>query len=321
MRPIIYIAVLSAALALTGCGSSKRQPNNVVRQTYIHKYGVTVPQQDWTARGKHGQVVSEMKNGVSVSHSYASGILDGPTTYSFPHSSAIERVETYARGNLMKETNYYRSGPPKEEVAYEANGDKKVTSWYETGSPKSVEDFDASGLLVKAEYYTPSHQSEAQVDNKHGIRITRNQYGHILSKDTIDNGVMIGRTTFHYTGSPKEVIPFKDGLVEGKVQTFTPDGEPNTIEQWVAGKQQGTTIVFQNGEKYAEVPYVNGSKQGVERRYRDGSIPTQEVSWYNNLQDGPSTVHAGQIATTEWYFEGKPVSKLNYDDMLRGARR
>lgn len=317
----IYYTSLVMVLALTGCTSSQRPPSNIVKQTYIHKYGVTVPPQDWAARGQHGQVVSEMKDGVAVTHNYSSGILDGPTTHTYAHSSAIEKVQTYARGNLLKEVIHYRSGPPMEETQHLEDGSKKITTWYETGSPKSIENYNSQGQLVTADYYTPNHQSEAQVENKHGIRITRNQYGHIQTKDTIENGEMLVRTTYHYNGTPKEIIPYHKGFVQGKRQTFLPDGEPNSIEEWSGGKQQGLTIEFQNGEKHAEVPYVNGVKQGVEKRYRDGSILTQEISWHNDLQEGPSTTHYGETAATEWYFEGRPVSKLSYEGLIRAARR
>lgn len=319
MKAYIYLAILTTAL--TSCGPTPRQTCDVVKLTYVHKYGVTVPEQDWSARGKHGQIISEMKNGVTVSRSYSSGVIDGPTTYTFPHSSAIEKIETYARGNLLKETLHYRSGPPMQENDYTIDGTKKVTTWYENGSPKSIENFDMSDALVKAEYYTPTHQTEAQVENKHGIRITRNQYGHILSKDTIDNGIMTVRTTFHYNGSTKEIVSYKDGNINGKRQTFLPDGEPNTIEDWKNGNQHGITVLFQNGEKYSETPYINGVKHGIEKRYRDGNELTQEVSWYDDMQEGPLKVYVDNVATTEWYYEGRPVSKLDYDGLIRANRK
>jgi antitoxin component YwqK of YwqJK toxin-antitoxin module len=321
MKSTIYLAGLTMSLAVASCVPTPRQTSEVVRQTYVHKYGVTVPEQDWSTRGKNGQIVTEMKNGVTVSRSFSSGVIDGPTSYTFPHSSSIEKLETYARGNLLKEVTHYRSGPPMQEIDYTIDGTKKVTTWFENGTPKSLEEFDMRGALVKADYFTPTHQVEAQVDNKHGIRISRNQYGHIVSKDTIENGVMTVRTTYHYNGTPKEIVSYKEGVNDGKRQTFLPDGEPNTIEEWKRGKQDGISILFQNGEKYSETPYVEGKKHGIEKRYRDGSELTQEISWYNDLQEGPTKVHAGDIATTEWYYEGRPVSRLDYDGLIRANRK
>lgn len=318
----LIIIPIAVALMMTGC-QNRRQAifTDVITETYIHKYGVEVPPNDWNQRGKDGQIVMAKKDGVTVTQTYDSGILHGPTSSTFPHSSSVEKVETYVQGNITKEVKHYRSGPPMQETQFKTEGEKHITTWYENGTPKSVEEHDDEGLLVKGEYYNTSHQIEAQVDNKNGIRIIRNQYGLVVSKDTIQDGVMSVRTTFHYNGNPKEIAPYKNGIVDGMRRTFLPDGEPNTQEQWENGRPNGTTIVFQNGEKAAEIPYVNGKKNGIEHHFRDGHIIVEEIAWQNDLQDGPKTTYVGEIASTEWYFEGQPVSKANFDLRSHAAKR
>jgi len=147
------------------------------------------------------------------------------------------------------------------------------------------------------------------------LTLTHIDYGQLISTDTIENGQMVLRQTYHPNGSPREMIPYQNGLVDGVKRTYLPAGEPDTFEQWVNGQQDGVTVVFQHGEKFAEVPYVNGEKHGVECRLKDGKTKVQEITWNNGQMSGPSTTYVGDNVKTDWYFKGKPVSKADYEFM------
>jgi len=98
------------------------------------------------------------------------------------------------------------------------------------------------------------------------------------------------------------------------VKTFTPDGEPLAIETWAHGRQSGPTTVYVNGAKFAEVPYLNGQKEGIETRYRDNGEVAEEISWVHNLRQGPTKIHVGDGLRIDWYLLDQPVSKKQYDD-------
>src|SRR4051812_31210631 len=128
MRPGIFLALITTACAITGCaGHQEHQPYAVAEQTYVHKYGTTVPSHDWTSRGGHGKVISALNNGVIVSRTYTAGVLDGESTYTFPHSETLEHVEIYSQGTLIKNILYYPQGAPSEEMLYQSNGEKERT--------------------------------------------------------------------------------------------------------------------------------------------------------------------------------------------------
>ena len=89
---------LSLPLALIGCtgiflASCQTQDSldQVVSQTFVHKYGFNLSEQEWEQMSKEGQVVSTLKNGVKVASSYENSQLHGPTTDTFPYSSVIEK--------------------------------------------------------------------------------------------------------------------------------------------------------------------------------------------------------------------------------------
>lgn len=303
------------AILVTACGSRMNNGANIVDQTYVHKYGVAVPSDYWQRSGADGSVVSTMDDGVVVSRSYTSGQLDGDTTYTYPHSSQLQRSETYKNGGIVKETEFYFDGTPKEETVYDPyEGTKVISTWYLTGSPRSIERYNDT-ILMNGEYFTAANQRDALVDSSQGTRLIRDDYGQLISTDTITDGQMVQRVLYHPNGSPKEIIPYSNNLVDGTKRTFLPAGEPCTVEQWSAGQQEGMCVVYQYGEKYAEVPYSNGEKQGVETRYRDGRAKVQEITWNSGRMHGPTISYAGDVAKTDWYFKGRQTTKADYDYM------
>lgn len=301
-------------IALTAC--ARNNPPNyigVVEETYVHKYGVNVPSEDWKERGQEGQVISTLKNGAIVTKNYVKGRLEGESTITFPYSKYIQKTEIYRSNVLVAERNHYSSGVPMEEIHFAPNGARTRLAWYESGSPMSFEEFDVEGQLAKGEYYDGNHSPDSQVVDYAGIRTMRDRYGILLSRDTIQRGSMVERVIYHPTGVPKEVIPYEQGIVSGKYKKFLPDGEPQSIEEWNDGRQQGLTIVFENGEKIAEVTYVDGAKSGLERRFREGSQLIQEINWKNNQWHGQCTTYVGKVPQVEWYFRGEPVTRGNFE--------
>lgn len=307
------IAIL--AVITTACsGNRTNYQEQVIDETYVHKYGVAVPSDYWTSSGEHGAIVSTMGDGVVVSKSYASGTLDGDTTYSYPHSSQIQKKETYRMGELVKVTEFFFDGTPKMETAYQTPSPEMttITTWYLSGTPKSVECY-ADRRIISGEYFTSLNQKDAFVNNSQGTRLVRDDYGQVIATDTIQNGQMTLRQTYHPNGSPKETIPYVNELAEGVKRTYHPAGEPDSVEQWVGGKQHGMTVTYQHGEKLAEVPYYNGEKQGIECRYRDGTTKVQEISWNAGDMHGPTTTYVGDTVKTDWFYKGQPTTKTDYE--------
>lgn len=314
-KELLILASLTAVIS--SCGRYQQSNDATVQRTYVHRYGVEVPPGEWVERGADGEVVSTLNTGVVVTRSYSGGVLHGETRYTFPHSDSIAKKETYNQENLTKDVAYYSSGTPMKETRHEAEG-KTITTWYEVGTPRSIEEYDAQDKLVHAEYYDIHHEEEARVDAGTGTRIIRDPYGNKVSTDAIKDGAMITRTLYYPNGAIKSITPYQDGVVQGKRKTFFITGEPQTIEEWAADKQQGITLAYQNGEKQAEILYVNGLKNGLERRFRDGATVVEEISWKDDQQYGPSTRFVGNTAQTQWYYYGQPVPKPKFD-MLVGS--
>lgn len=315
MKTLISLLALTTLLA--GCQPCYSPcPDDPVCETYVHRYGVPLQQDDWVSRGQSGQVISRLKDGVMVSKNYDAGILDGETTYTFPNSQTIAKTETYSHGVLIEETENYLAGLPFKQTIHQTDQDKTVLTWYENSAPQSKEIYE-NGLLIAGEYYLPSGQVEARIDDKEGIRMKRDQYGQVVAKETVSGGKVVSQTEFHPNGTPRAVNSISNGVIHGQVTTYLAGGEPNTIEQRVNGVQHGTTIVFQNGEKYAEVPYYGGTKNGIERRFMNDDVVIEEITWKNGVKTGPARTYLNGSVNTRWYFQDREVTQGGYEILSR----
>jgi antitoxin component YwqK of YwqJK toxin-antitoxin module len=296
--------LLSAAL-ITSCGTSP--VDEVVSQVYVHKYGFETTEEDWEAREQDGQVITSLKNGVKVTRSYENGQLHGPTTYTFPNSSVVEKLLVYDQGTLLKECLNDPAGMPIREETYEFDNRTIVTLWDEKGVPLSIEEYQ-NDTLLEGKYFTPEHEKEAVVENGNGERIKRDRTGLLISRDTIANGAVTARTTYHPNGQPHTISHYDGYQLHGPQTKYTASGKPLMELNWNQGVLDGEKVVYRNGFKAAVIPYVNGKKQGTELHYDDIGNLTAEIEWRQDKKHGPTKLHTEDYTDTEWFFNGQSVS-------------
>ena len=106
------------------------------------------------------------------------------------------------------------------------------------------------------------------------------------------------------------------GLIHGTRKTFLPSGEPLTFEQWQHGAANGVTVVYEQGEKVAEVPYVNGQKNGLECRFVNEVAIVEEIHWQDDMRHGPSIRYVEGQSFTDWYLNDSKVTKAYYDQRI-----
>lgn len=313
MKNIAFI-VIAGSLTFSGCARRIHDPQEVVEQEYIHRYGVPVEVNNWQSQGSSGQVVSTLKNGVVVTKTFAGGALEGETSYTFPHSELIETREIYSGNDLIKETHFYRNGTPAHQIDHTT---QTFITWYDNGATQSSEVVE-NGLIVKGEYFDLNHRQDSRIVDSNGLRTRRDAFGNRIAVDSIENGQVVLTKTFHQNGAVKEEIPYVNGCTEGQLKTYLPDGVPVAIEIWIQGEKTGPARLFENGEMVAEVPYIKGVKNGIERRFRNGKIVVAEMSWVQGNLYGPYISYVGEVTKIDYYYQGKAVSKSVYDKMTNG---
>lgn len=297
---------LFAALAFTACQTNSSL-DQVVSQTYVHKYGFETSEKDWKAREQDGQVVSMLKTGVKVSQTFENGKLHGPSSYTFPHSSVIEKQQIFDEGVLLKEQTNDAAGMPVREEVYEFDNRIIITLWDDKGVPLSIEEYDDE-ILMEAKYYTPDHELEATVVGGNGQRIKRDRSGLLISRDDMKDGVMECRTTYHPNGNVHTVSHYDHYQLHGKQMKFTASGKPLMELNWVHNLLDGPKIIYRNGQKIAVIPYVEGKKHGTELHYDDLGFLTAEIEWRDDKKHGKTLLHTEEATDTEWFFKGQSVN-------------
>lgn len=297
-------------LLLTSCGT----PSNTVSTVFIHKYGAALNEDDWVARGGNGQIVTTCKDGTTVTENYVDHLLEGKTIYSFPHSSVAAKEEQYRQGHLLSETINFTSGNPRQKMEFISDSVCHMTTWFENGNPRSIEKF-IHKKLDEGEYYNTSNEIESKVESRRGTKIHRNTYGEFVSKIQYDNGLKSLETTYHANGDPKEIVPYKNSKVHGIKKFYSINGVPLRFEEWQQGVHQGKTTLFRDGQRYSEVDYVAGMKNGIETILNDHGNIACEVSWKNDLMHGVYKTYTPDSVRMEWYYRGKKVSHSDFENL------
>ena len=309
-------------LIATSCTPRPYTEDGTVSTRYVHQYGVDIADNnEWVERGSSGQIIKKLKDGSTHTQTYRDGKLHGVSMLTFAHSHIIMQETYFDKGTCVWKTTNYPSGMPKRQDVFQPESIIAVTTWYEDGTPRSDEEYHGT-LLVTGKYFTRDQDLETEVITGNGERINRDGHGQLVAQDEIVNGKRILEVVYYANGMPQKYIPYVDDKIEGTLKTFHPGGEPNTIEEWHQGLQHGHTQVFTSGKRIAVVPYVNGKKEGVETRYRPGTeTVAEEISWKDDLKDGPSTVYVEDGSkVTEYFFEGKKVSRMEYVEHQSNVR-
>ncbi len=297
---------LFCALLFTACQTNNTL-DQIVSQTYVHKYGFETTEEDWEAREQDGQVVTMLKNGVKITRAFENGQLHGSTTQTFPHSSIVEKSLVYDQGSLLKETVNDAAGMPVREEVYEFDNRTLITLWDDKGVPLSIEEYDDE-ILMEGKYFTPDHELEAVVESGAGERVKRDRTGLLISRDEMQNGVIACRTTYHPNGGVHTISHYHDYQLHGAQLKYTASGKPLMELNWNHGILDGEKIIYRNGSKVAVIPYQNGQKHGIEFHYDDLGNLTAQIEWRNDKKHGVTQLFSEESTDSEWFFKGQSVS-------------
>lgn len=109
---------------------------------------------------------------------------------------------------------------------------------------------------------------------------------------------------YYETGTPRSIMEYHNGIVNGMVMTFDHSGFVMKEEHYLDGKLDGISINYHNGGKIKSYAYytaglLNGKKVA---NYDDGTRQ-EESNWSMGKKNG----------TTKWFYQGgKTLGEYNY---------
>lgn len=283
---------------------------------YMHEYGTVITKDEWEEYGKNGKTSFTDEEGRLVVRSYKDGMLDGPTTISFPYSTSSQYIASYEAGKLKEYKTLNEAGLPLNTVKHLGNNVEQHIHFSKMGFPH-IKETQENGLITEGSYYDPSGKLEASISYGEGTRVIRSFTGHLLEKQQVEDGRITFATVYWENGFPKSYTPFHKDLIHGIRKTYLETGQPLTIESWEMDVLEGPTTIFDNGVQYSICNYHNGEKDGKELFFsEDGQDVIQEISWKHGLRHGPSQYILDGEETVEWFWEGEPLSKFSFDEKM-----
>lgn len=313
MKLKIFVPMGIALFLLSSC-QKKNEDQGFVSQHFVHKYGFEVSEKEWENRNKNGEIITALKNGITKTSSYKSGVLHGTETLTFPNSTIIQERLEYDEGKLIKKTVYDNTGLPIQEDSFDLDGKKIITKWDKNGVPLSMEEYEKE-LLWTARYYTSKNEMESSISEGKGTRIKRNREGLLLSQENVENGIITNRKTFHPSGEIQSLTCFLDYQIHGKQQTFSPAGKLLTSVNWDHGKINGIMTCYQEGQTTNEIPYVNGKKHGIEKEYDLKGALVKEIHWDNDKKHGSARSHFNDFTDIQWFWKGTAVDLQKFQEL------
>lgn len=309
---LLFSFLVLTSIVLSNTIVATEQP---IKEVYRHGYGIIVSRSEWLRRGQDGNITKLLKDGTTVSETYYQGLLHGELVISYPHSTTIALTEKYEHGVLISRKHFFVNGLPKQEEIFQSDGSVTVSKWKDgdlAGMTPYISETFNGGLLQSGTYLTPKGDQVRIIDGT-GIRPYFTNEGEIFSEETFSHGSLSRKTVYHPNGDPASVTQYQNGVVHGIKQTFFQGGIPNTHEEWRNGLQDGITFIFKNGNRIADIPFVQGIRKGLELRYNDKFEIVEEVSWKNNQLHGVRKIYSQDSVKKEWYHQGKPVSKSKFE--------
>lgn len=311
-----YLLILSIVLSFNSnaLAVSRKLDKQVIKETYTHSYGVTVSKSEWNRRGKDGVITRIFKDGTVLTENFYKGLYHGEVFCTYPHSSVIAIKKEYSHGTLVSILQNFRNGLPQKEELFLNDGSIKLSLWHEGDANPWLVETKKDSLLMEGVYHSPKNSNEkTKISNGSGIKSLFSADGTLLSEEIYDNGLLVTTIKFYTNKDPAVIISYLNNQPHGIRQTFDLGGIPNTLEEWRYGQQDGMTIVFKNGQKVSEIPYIKGLKDGTEIRYNEGLEVVEEISWKRNILHGVRKINTDDISKVEWYYQGKLVSKHKFD--------
>jgi antitoxin component YwqK of YwqJK toxin-antitoxin module len=116
----------------------------------------------------------------------------------------------------------------------------------------------------------------------------------------------------------------KDGVLDGELVQYGPDGRPVAVMHYVAGKLEGEAVFYDNGQPQLRMHYRDGKQDGETIVYGPTGLPTATSQYRAGKLEGVSAWYRpdGTILRSAEYVDGVLEGEsIEYDERGRPAER
>jgi antitoxin component YwqK of YwqJK toxin-antitoxin module len=116
------------------------------------------------------------------------------------------------------------------------------------------------------------------------------------------------------TGKPSRRFTEVDGVIEGRMEEYFPDGKIKYIRNFAKGQQHGITIgYYPTGERRQSQTFVHGLQEGNDSTFMRNGALQMTIAFKNGKKNG---------TTTRWSPEGKKIFEAEFaDDKLVSTKK
>ena len=235
---------------------------------------------------------------------YRDGIMDG-------------LWELYAKstGKAMVKGAYKNNLKSGEWTYYYRTGNKSITGHFDEGEKSDHwQWFDQRGNQIATGLYADGVEKSGTF-----LRFGKNEY--IAFESQYENGKMHGYSTEYHQGEKtvKKRTPYREGLIEGKLERFSKSGELLIIEEFAKGKKHGKTSLFWSSTHPLNIEeYRDGKRHGKTTWYEVDGQKTMEGYYKDDKRDGQWIRYDAnlKVIDEDIYLAGKCVELCEEDDKV-----
>lgn len=263
----------------------------------------------------------------SAEFTYDKGRLVGEAKYYFQNGN-LQKIIPYTEGQVDGILRDYDiQGNVLDEISYrKGKRDGTATSFWSPDVLKSQE-FYREGLLIHGIYYDLDGNVEGEIADGRGVKADFTN-GTLYSLTGYNNGVPEGQVQiFSPNGEVKVTYYIKDGKKTGEEWEFYLNEEktPKLLIHWYEDKIQGMVKTwYPNGKLESQREMSNNKKHGLSfAYYLSGDLMLMEEyendrlikgSYYRQGEPKPaSTIENGEGVAMIYSSEGHFIRKINYE--------
>lgn len=235
------------------------------------------------------------ENGTLIARiEYSKGDLCGVSTY-FHSNGKIWKTIPYSANRVHGTLSLYlENGDLLQQTEYDAGNKTGPSLRYWKPGVIASDEFYLKGKLQKGAYFDLNGNLVAKIEDGNGLRAT-------FGKDSIN-----------------ELQEYKNGVLEGEVKVFNPDGKIARIYRMRNDQRHGEEVLYYpekllNGEPIPKMSLIwfQGKIQGLVKTWYDNGIMESQRTVSDNERNGLATA---------WYRDGNLMMLEDYDQgkLVRG---